>query len=121
GPPAAAPPRRTIPRASWCPAPPGARTGREKWIVDPRRGQTMRTASHVRWAAAVAAGVAAVLLPGSAGTGQGPGGRPAFVFRDVGDETGAFPDLAGIRGHGAALGHGAGPGGPGHLLTAFPH
>ena len=29
---------------------------------------------------------------------------PPFVFRDVGDETGLFPHVAGIRGHGAAWG-----------------
>ncbi len=30
--------------------------------------------------------------------------EPPFVFRDVGDETGLFPHVAGIRGHGAAWG-----------------
>ena len=40
-----------------------------------------------------------------------------FVFRDVGDETGAFPALAGIRGHGAAWGDIDGDGKPEILFT----
>src|SRR5438045_3860485 len=35
-----------------------------------------------------------------------------FVFRDVGDEAGIFPYLAGIRGHGAAWGDVDGDGWP---------
>jgi hypothetical protein len=33
-----------------------------------------------------------------------PAAKPHFAFRDVGDEAGLFPEVAGIRGHGAAWG-----------------
>src|SRR3954468_22248960 len=42
-----------------------------------------------------------------------------FVFRDVGDETGAFPHLGGIRGHGAAWGDVDGDGWPSLFVGTF--
>src|SRR5947207_12632312 len=42
-----------------------------------------------------------------------------FVFRDVGDEVGAFPDLGGIRGHGAAWGDIDGSGFPSLFVGTF--
>src|SRR6516162_2155789 len=42
-----------------------------------------------------------------------------FVFRDVGDETGAFPHLGGIRGHGAAWGDIDGSGWPSLFVGTF--
>src|ERR1700722_13654469 len=42
-----------------------------------------------------------------------------FVFRDVGDEVGAFPALAGIRGHGAAWGDVDGDGWPSLFVGTF--
>jgi hypothetical protein len=42
-----------------------------------------------------------------------------FVFRDVGDETGALPHLAGIRGHGAAWGDVDGSGFPALFVATF--
>jgi hypothetical protein len=54
--------------------------------------------------------------------GQDPpakGGKFPFVFRDVGNETGLFPDLAGIRGHGAAWGDVDGSGWPALFVNSF--
>jgi hypothetical protein len=45
--------------------------------------------------------------------------KPALVFRDVGDETGLFPDLGGIRGHGAAWGDIDGSGYPSLYVNSF--
>jgi enediyne biosynthesis protein E4 len=42
-----------------------------------------------------------------------------FVFRDVGDETGIFPHLAGIRGHAAAWGDVDGSGWPSLFVGTF--
>lgn len=42
-----------------------------------------------------------------------------FVFRDVGDEAGAFPHLGGIRGHGAAWGDITGEGWPSLFVGVF--
>lgn len=42
-----------------------------------------------------------------------------FVFRDTGDEAGAFPHVAGIRGHGAAWGDVDGDGFPELFVTTF--
>jgi len=50
--------------------------------------------------------------------GQGPAGYP-FVFRDVGDEAGAFPHVAGIRGHGVAWGDIDGDGWPELFVSSF--
>src|ERR671924_407018 len=52
----------------------------------------------------IAAAALAILSVASIGVGQAPTGKSAFAFRDVGDETGLFPHLAGIRGHGVAWG-----------------
>jgi hypothetical protein len=49
-------------------------------------------------------------------------GQPAghaFVFRDVGEETGLLPDVGGIRGHGAAWGDVTGIGWPDLFVAAF--
>ncbi len=48
----------------------------------------------------------------------GAGGYP-FVFKDVGDEAGVFPHVAGIRGHGAAWGDVDGDGWPDLYVAAF--
>ncbi len=45
--------------------------------------------------------------------------RPAFVFRDAGDEAGLATHLAGIRGHGAAWGDVDGSGWPSLFVCAF--
>src|SRR5262249_5459405 len=79
----------------------------------------MRTTARGRWAVVVAAGAVAVLLPGSTGSGQGPGPRQAFTFRDVGEEASVFPHLAGIRGHGAAWGDLDGTGWPDLFVATF--
>jgi hypothetical protein len=42
-----------------------------------------------------------------------------FVFRDVGDEVGAFPHVGGIRGHGAAWGDVDGSGWPALFVNSF--
>jgi hypothetical protein len=42
-----------------------------------------------------------------------------FVFRDVGDEAGIFPHLAGIRGHAAAWGDVDGGGWPSLFVGTF--
>ena len=42
-----------------------------------------------------------------------------FVFRDVGDDAGLFPNLAGIRGHGAAWGDVDGSGFPSLFVNSF--
>jgi enediyne biosynthesis protein E4 len=46
-------------------------------------------------------------------------GQPGFVFRDAGDDTGLFPHLAGIRGHGAAWGDIDGSGFPALYVNSF--
>src|SRR4051812_27663378 len=51
--------------------------------------------------------------------GTVPAAEYPFVFRDVGDETGAFPALAGIRGHGAAWGDVDGDGFPSLFVGTF--
>jgi hypothetical protein len=45
--------------------------------------------------------------------------KSAFTFRDAGDDTGLFPHLAGIRGHGAAWGDIDGSGYPALFVNAF--
>lgn len=45
--------------------------------------------------------------------------KPAFVFRDVGEEAGVLPPLAGIRGHGAAWGDVEGKGWPDLFVATF--
>ncbi len=45
--------------------------------------------------------------------------KQPFVFRDVGDETGLFPHVGGIRGHGAAWGDIDGSGYPALFVNAF--
>lgn len=59
--------------------------------------------------------VPAFLQPGSA---QAPT-KPAFVFRDVGDEAGLFPHVAGIAGHGAGWGDADGDGWPDLYVGTF--
>src|SRR5436309_10283809 len=59
----------------------------------------------------------AVLLALCAGTA--PAADYPFIFRDVGDETGAFPALGGIRGHGAAWGDIDGSGWPSFFVGTF--
>src|SRR5262249_6731514 len=51
--------------------------------------------------------------------GAAPAADYPFVFRDVGDEAGAFPDLGGIRGHGAAWGDVDGGGVPSLFVGTF--
>src|SRR5437763_14186753 len=51
--------------------------------------------------------------------GAAPAADYPFVFRDVGDEVGAFPDLGGIRGHGAAWGDIDGSGFPSLFVGTF--
>lgn len=56
--------------------------------------------------------------------GQGEQKPPAagaypFVFRDVGDETGLYPHVGGIRGHGAAWGDVDGSGWPSLFVATF--
>lgn len=46
-------------------------------------------------------------------------GNLPFVFRDVGDDAGLFPHLAGIRGHGAAWGDVDGSGWPALFVNTF--
>jgi hypothetical protein len=48
-----------------------------------------------------------------------PADRYPFVFRDVGDEVGLFPQFAGIRGHGAAWGDVDGDGWPDLFVATF--
>ena len=45
--------------------------------------------------------------------------KHAFTFRDVGEETGLFPAVGGIRGHGAAWGDVAGAGWPDLFVASF--
>jgi hypothetical protein len=59
-----------------------------------------------------------ILIVTSTSHAQGPP-KTAFVFRDVGEETGVFPDLGGIRGHGAAWGDTTGSGYPDLYVGAF--
>lgn len=54
------------------------------------------------------------LLPGANGQG-----KSVFVFKDAGDETGLFPALGGIRGHGAAWGDIDGSGYPALFVNSF--
>jgi hypothetical protein len=60
----------------------------------------------------------ASLLQASDETPSRTAGGP-FVFRDVGDEAGVFPHVAGIRGHGAAWGDSAGTGWPDLFVATF--
>jgi enediyne biosynthesis protein E4 len=54
---------------------------------------------------AITALTAAALLAGEPPRKQAaPADRYPFVFRDAGDEAGLFPDVAGVRGHGAGWG-----------------
>src|SRR5262249_44731706 len=53
-------------------------------------------------------------LRGHSGASEDP-----FVFRDVGDEAGIFPHVAGIRGHGAAWGDVDGDGWPDLFVATF--
>lgn len=48
-----------------------------------------------------------------------PASPAGFVFRDVGDEAGVFPHVAGIRGHGAAWGDVDGDGWPDLFVATF--
>src|SRR5438445_11614525 len=61
----------------------------------------------------------AALIAALAGLGAGPAADDPFVFRDVGDEAGALPHLAGIRGHGAAWGDVDGSGWPSLFVATF--
>jgi enediyne biosynthesis protein E4 len=45
--------------------------------------------------------------------------KSAFVFRDAGDDTGLYPHLGGIRGHGAAWGDVDGSGYPSLFVNSF--
>src|SRR5262245_31180156 len=45
--------------------------------------------------------------------------KSSFVFRDAGDDTGLFPNLGGIRGHGAAWGDIDGSGYPALFVNSF--
>ncbi len=55
----------------------------------------------------------------SASLAQGQPAKTAFVFRDAGDDTGLFPSLGGIRGHGAAWGDIDGSGFPSLFVNSF--
>ena len=48
-----------------------------------------------------------------------PSPKAPFVFRDAGDDTGLFPSLGGIRGHGAAWGDIDGSGFPALFVNSF--
>jgi enediyne biosynthesis protein E4 len=48
-----------------------------------------------------------------------PAPKIPFVFRDAGDDTGLFPSLGGIRGHGAAWGDVDGSGYPALFVNSF--
>src|SRR5262245_58554224 len=76
--------------------------------------------SRVRRAVVLAA-LATAAWPGAAEPGQKqpPAGASPFVFRDVGDETGLLPHLAGIRGHAAAWGDVDGDGWPDLFVGTF--
>lgn len=50
---------------------------------------------------------------------QGQPTGKGFVFRDAGDDTGLFPHLGGIRGHGAAWGDVDGSGWPALFVNSF--
>lgn len=64
-------------------------------------------------------GVLCVLQPALMNSAEDKPAGHAFVFRDVGDETGLFPHLAGIRGHGAAWGDLEGTGWPDLFVASF--
>ncbi|MBY0525721.1 MAG: CRTAC1 family protein [Gemmataceae bacterium] len=60
-----------------------------------------------------------LLFAGGADDKPAPASAYPFVFRDVGDEAGAFPHLSGIRGHGAAWGDVDGTGWPSLFVATF--
>lgn len=62
---------------------------------------------------------ATVLLAVLTAPGPGWSADYPFVFRDVGDEAGIFPHVAGIRGHGAAWGDVDGDGWPDLFVATF--
>jgi enediyne biosynthesis protein E4 len=74
--------------------------------------------SWLRRAILPAAGLLAALLLNPIASAQEKANVP-FVFRDVGDEAGVFPHIAGIRGHGAAWGDANGTGWPDLFIAAF--
>src|SRR5438445_1371815 len=64
--------------------------------------------------------IAYILLGIGAAQSQGqPAAKSSFVFRDAGDDAGLFPNLAGIRGHGAAWGDVDGSGFPSLFVNSF--
>lgn len=66
----------------------------------------------------IALTILAISLSLPAAVGQ-PTAKSSFVFRDAGDDTGLFPNLAGIRGHGAAWGDIDGSGYPALFVNSF--
>src|SRR5437764_3947881 len=59
------------------------------------------------------------LIAALAGFSAGPAADDPFVFRDVSDEAGILPHVAGIRGHGAAWGDVDGDGWPDLFVATF--
>src|ERR1044071_2572948 len=60
--------------------------------------------------------IAFILAPAEA---QAQPAKSAFIFRDAGNDTGLFPHLGGIRGHGAAWGDVDGSGYPSLFVNSF--
>jgi hypothetical protein len=66
-----------------------------------------------------AALIGAILIAFTSGASTGRAADYPFVFKDVGDDVGVFPHVAGIRGHAAAWGDADGDGWPDLFVGTF--